>query len=561
MSKGLGALPTTTAPANSAEATTVKAQALAITDTVSLADRADSYLATYGSDARFKGIVQGIKTNLDAKTLNTIGAGAALYTQTDPVIQQQSAKLENGTTRNTETTIAARTIEQVAAKNNKGIGLQRSFSETIIRESGGFTKTGQALASTVRQETTTATLAADATKGTLTQTFDIQAVITSSANGNTVYEQRNRVIVYSLTKAGDYQKSLKEVLTSITKDANGSVLATAQTQSTETSVVNATNGTLKISRVDESVNASNTNDQTLVVARRTGTSITAVDTSGGKAPTIGAVTVTETAKSSSILSRNDGTVDTSSTSDRTSTFKGVGKTVTSASTNVASQATWLKSDGSLGGGSTERAASFTLTPAPAATPAPAVLKQSTTTVAVANIGVRTNGIIDAQAYNVGLKTATSRGKLSAPVFSGTGNTVQDQIAAGTQNAAAGRATGPSYQLSNGVLTVKAATERTNSPQVSLDIVNRKLQSTGRVTTAGATVDGIVGLLAAFNTKGTTPLSVTRDQNDVLTAVESNPTNTKTAQRAVQAYQGQFALGTATKGVRAFTPVTSIVKLA
>jgi len=556
--KGLGTAPTTTAPANSAAATNTQAQALAITDTIALADRADSLIAVYGVDGRFKTTVQGLKDNTSAKVLGAIGAGQASYTQAAPTTTLQTRTLENGTTRNTEVTIAARTVEQTAAKNNNGLGVQRSFTETVIRESGGNLKAGQAYADTVRQEKTTATTVANAAKGTLTQTFDIQAVVTSSADGNTVYENRNRVIVYSLTKDGNYQKSLKEVLTSLTKDATGAVIASNQTLTTETSLLNAQTGALKVSRVDEGVTANNINGQTLVLARRTATTITTTDKSGGTAPAVGTVTISETAQASSVLSKNDGTTDTSSTSQRSSSFKSTGTVVTSASTTVAAQASWLKADGSIGGGSTERTASFTLAQAASEQ----VLNRSNATVAVTNAGVRANGIIDVQAYNVGVKTSTSsKGKLSAPVFSTVGTTVQGQIAAGTQNAASTGAKGPSYLLANGVLTIQAATDRATGPKVTLDLVNRKLQATGKVTAAGASADGIAGMLQAYNNKGTTPLAVSRDKDDVLTAVEKNPTNVKTAQTAIQAYQSNFALGTATKGVRAFTPVSDLVKLA
>lgn len=555
--KGLGSGPTSTAPANSADATNAQAQSLAITDTIALADRADSLVAVYGADARFKTTVQGLKDNTSARVLNSIGTGQASYTQSAPTTTVLSRTLENGTSRNTEVTIAARTIEQTAAKNNNGLGVQRSFTETVIRESGGNLKAGQAYADTVRQEKTTATTVADAAKGTLTQTFNIEAVVNTSADGNTVFENRNRVIVYSLDKDGNYQKSLREVLTSLTKDSSGAVIASNQTLTSETSVLNATTGTLKVSRVDEGVTANNINGQTLVLARQTATTITTTDKSGGSAPSVGNVTIRETAKASSVLSKNDGTVDTSSTSQRTSTFKSTGTTVTSASTTVAAQASWLKADGSIGGGSAERTASFNLAQAADEL----ALTKSNATVAVTNVGVRANGIIDVQAYNVGVKSATSKGKFSGPTFSTTGTTVQGQIAAGTQNAASARQTGPSYLLANGVLTIQAATDRVNGPTISLDVVNRKLQASGRLPNARASVNGIEGVLEALNNNGTRPLRATRDKDDLLTAVEKDPTNKKAAQTAVQAYQGNFALGTVNKGVRGFTSVTDLVKLA
>ncbi len=176
--KGLATTPTAPAGSTAAQVTNAQAQALAITDTIALADRADSLLAIYGSDARFKTAVQGLKDNTSAKVLGAIGSGAASYTQAAPTTTTQTRTLENGTTRNTEITIAARTIEQTAAKNNKGVGVQRSFSETIIRESGGNVKAGQSYADTVRQEKTTAVTSADAAKGTLTQTFKIEATVT-----------------------------------------------------------------------------------------------------------------------------------------------------------------------------------------------------------------------------------------------------------------------------------------------------------------------------------------------------------------------------------------------
>ncbi len=555
--KGLSTTPTAPAGATPAQATNAQAQGLAITDTISLADRADSMLAIYGSNARFQSNVQALKDNLSARVLGSIGSGAASFTQAASSTTNQARTLENGTTRNTEVTIAARTIEQTAAKNNNGVGVQRSFSETIIRESGGNLKAGQAYADTVRQEKTTAVTSADAAKGTLTQAFKIESVVTSSADGNTVFENRDRTIVYSLTKDGNYQKSLREVLTSITKNAAGAVVASGQTLTSETSVLNAVSGSLRVTRTGESVTASDVNGQTLVSARSAVTTTTVADTSSGTNPTAGAVTVSEVSRASSVLSRNDGTVDTSSTSQRNSTFNGTGTTVTSASTTVAAQGSWLKADGTIGGGSAERTASFTVAQAAGAQ----VLNRSNATVAVSNVGVRANGVIDVQAYNVGVKTATSKGKLSAPALSVTGTTVQTQIAAGTQNAGAAATRGPSYLLANGVLTLQAATDRVTGPKITLDVANRKLQATGRIAAAGASVDGIAGMLQAYNSKGTAPLSVTRDQNDTLTAVAKNPTSTRTAQTAIQAYQSNFSLGTVTNGVRGFTPVTSLVKLA
>lgn len=560
--KGLGTAPTSTAPANTAESTNVQAQALAITDTVSLADRADSMLAIYGADARFKGIVQGIKDNTSAKVLTAIGSGAASYTQAAPTTTTQTRALENGTQRTTETSILSRTVEQTAAKNNNGLGVQRSFSETVIRESSGYQKSGTAYASTERRETTDATTVADAAKGTLTQTFNITAVVTSSADNNTTYEQRNRVIVYSTNKDGNVQKSLREVLTSVVKNAAGDILSTTHNETTENSVVDAATGTLKVSRVDDGVTATDVNGQTLVSARRVGTTTTTTDASRGTNPTVGTVTISETSLSSTVLSKNDGTVDTASTTQRNSTFKGTGTAVTSASTTVTGQATWLKADGSLGGGAVERTASFTVKQ-DATAPAQQVLNKSASTVTASNVGLRANGTIDLQAYSVGVKTSTSsKGKLSAPVYSVTGSTVQTLLKPGTQEAQSASRSGPNYLLANGVLTLQAASDRVNGPTVTLDVVNRRLQAVGRPTTAGASVDGIAGMLQAYNNKASTrPLLVTRDKNDVLTAVEKNPTSQKSAQMAVQAYQGNFSYATATKGVRGFTPVTSIVKTA
>lgn len=559
--KGLGTAPTSNAPANTPAATTAQAQALAITDTISLADRADSMLAIYGADARFKGAVQGLKDNTSSKVLTAIGSGAASYTLAAPTTTTQTRTLENGTQRTSEITILARTVEQTAAKNNNGLGVQRSFSETVIRESSGYQKTGAAIASTERRETTEATTVADAAKGTLTQTFSIKAVVTSSANSNTTYEQRSRTIVYSTNKDGSAQKSLRELLTSVVTDASGAIISTTQSETTETSVLNATTGALKVTRVDDGVTASDVNGQTLVAARRISTTTNTTDASGGSNPTIGSVSISETSISSNVVSRNDGTVDTASTTQRTSTFKGVGTTVTSASTTVTSQATWLKADGGIGGGSVERTASFTVTPN-AAAPSQQVLNKSNSTVTASNIGLRANGAIDVQAYSVGVKTATSKGKLSAPNYSVTGNTIQGLIAAGTQNAQVSSAKGPSYLLANGQLTLKAAGDRLGGPTVTLDVTNRRLQAVGRPTVAGASVDGIAGLLEAYNNKASTrPLLVTRDKDDVLTSVQKNPTSKTQAQLAAQAYQGNFALGTATKGVRAFTPVSNIVKIA
>jgi hypothetical protein len=92
--KGLGTAPTTTAPANSAAATNTQAQALAITDTIALADRADSLIAVYGVDGRFKTTVQGLKDNTSAKVLGAIGAGQASYTQAAPTTTLQTRTLE-----------------------------------------------------------------------------------------------------------------------------------------------------------------------------------------------------------------------------------------------------------------------------------------------------------------------------------------------------------------------------------------------------------------------------------------------------------------------------------
>ncbi|WP_141210890.1 hypothetical protein [Elstera cyanobacteriorum] len=559
--KGLGTAPKSSAPVNTAEASNTLGQATALNDTVSLADRADSLLLMYGADARFKGTVQGIKDNTSAKVLNAIGATAS-YTQAAPTTTNQTRTLENGTQRSTETTILSRTVQGTAAKNNNGIGVQRSFSETVIRESSGYQKSGTAIADTVRRETTEAVSTADAAKGTLTQSFTISAVITNSADSNTTYEQRNRVIVYSTNKDGNVQKSLREVLTSVVKNAAGEVIGTTQSEASETSVVDKATGTLKVSRVDDVVAASNSNGQTVVSTRRVSTNITTTDTSGGTNPTVGNVTITEKALSSNVVSRNDGTVDTASTTDRSSTFKGVGTTVTSGSTTLYSQASWLKSDGTLGGGATERTTSFVVK-ADTANPAQQVLNRSNSTNTTSNIGLRANGTIDVQAYSVGVSTSTnSKGKLSAPNFSVKGATITEQIAAGTQNAQSARQTGPNYLLANGVLTLQAVSDRTNGPTVTLDVANRRIQAVGRPTTAGATVDGIAGMLQVYNNKGSTrPLLVTRDKNDVLTAVEKNPTSQKSAQLAVQVYNGNYALGTATKGVRGFTPVTNLVKTA
>lgn len=558
--KGLGAAPTISGSIDTADKVNDYAKAQIINDTVSLADRADSLITTYGSDGRFKTTVQGIKDNTSAKVLGSIGNGQASQTLAQPTITTTTRTLENGTQRTSELTVLSRTLQQTAAKDNNGLGVQRSFTETVVRDSSGYQKSGAAIASTERRESTESVVVADAAKGTLTQTSTISAVVTNSNDTNTTYEQRNRVIVYSTNKDGNAQKSLREVLTSIVKNAAGEIISSTQSETSETSTVNSATGALKVSRVEDVVLATNNNGQTSVTARRVTTGITATDTSGGTNPTIGNVTITETAVGSSLVSRNDGTVDTAHTSNRTSTFKGVGTTVTSASTTVSGQATWLKADGSVGAGSSERTATFTVKQ-DAAQPAQQVLNKSSGTSTAANVGLRGNGIIDIQVYDVGLKTSTDRkGQLSAPVTSITGDTVQRTLAAGTQNAQSTRQTGPNFLLANGVLTAQAATNRVTGPVVTLDVANRRIQASGRPSTAGASVDGIAGLLEAYgNKKSTRPVAVTRDKEDVLTAVESNPTNKKSAQLAIQAYQGNFALGTATKGVRAFTPVSSIVK--
>lgn len=560
--KGLGTAPTVTGPIDTAEKVNTYAQLTAFNDTVSLADRADSLITTYGADARFKQTVQGIKDNTSTKLLNSIGSGAATQTSTEPTVSTSVRTLENGTQRATETTILSRTVEQTAAKNNNGLGVQRSFSETIIRESSGYQKGGTALASTERRETTEAVTVADAAKGTLTQTYTISAVVTNSNDSNVTYEQRNRVVVYSTNADGNVQKSLREVLTSIVKNAAGEIIGSTQNEASETSIVDSKTGTLKVNRVEDVVMATNVNGQTSVTTRRVSTGTTLTDTSGGANPTVGNVTIVEKAISSSLVSRNDGTVDTATTSNRTSTFKGVGTAVTSASTTVSSQSVWLKADGGIGGGASERTASFVVKQ-DTTNPAQQVLNRSTSTAAAANIGVRSNGAIDVQAYDVGVKTTTnSKGKLSAPVFSVTGTTVQETLPAGKQTAQSSRQIGPSFVLANGALTVQAATDRVTAPAVTLDVVNRRIQASGRPTTAGASVDGIAGMLEAYGNKSSSrPVTVTRDKNDVLTAVEYNPSNKRTAQMAIQAYGGNFALATATKGVRAFTPVSSIVKTA
>lgn len=559
--KGLGSAPTSNAPINTVESSNTLGQATALNDTVSLADRADSLLTMYGADARFKSTVQGIKDNTSAKVLNSIGVTAS-FTQAEPTVTNQTRTLENGTQRNTETTILTRTVQGTAAKNNNGIGVQRSFTESVIRESSGYQKSGSAIADTVRRETTESVTTADAAKGTLTQSFTISAVVTNSADSNTTYEQRSRVIVYSTNKDGNVQKSLREVLTSIVKNAAGDVIGTTQSEASETSIVDKTTGTLKVSRVDDVVSATDSNGQTVVSTRRLATNITTTDTSGGTNPTVGNVTITESALTSNVVSRNDGTVDTASTTQRSSTFKGVGTTVVSGSTTLNSQASWLKSDGLVGGGATERTTSFVVK-ADTTNPTQQVLNRSNSTNTTSNIGLRANGTIDVQAYSVGVSTSTnSKGKLSAPVFTVKGTTITEQIAAGTQNAQSARQTGPNYLLANGVLTLQAVSDRVNGPTVTLDVANRRIQAAGRSATAGASADGIAGLLEAYNNKSSTrPLLATRDKNDVLTAVEKNPTSQKSTQLAVQAYNGNYALGTATKGVRAFTPVTSIVKTA
>ncbi len=560
--KGLGTAPTVSGPIDTAAKVNDYAQLTAFNDTISLADRADSLITTYGSDARFKTTVQGIKDNSSAKVLAAIGNGAATQTQAAPTVTTATRTLENGTQRSTETTVLSRTVQQTAAKNNNGLGVQRSFTESVIRESSGYQKSGTAIASTERRETTESVTVADAAKGTLTQTYTINAVVTNSNDTNTTYEQRSRVIVYSTNADGNAQKSLREVLTSIVKNAAGDIISSTQSDTAETSTVNSANGALKVSRVEDAVAATNINGQTSVTARRVSTGINATDTSGGVNPTIGNVTITETAVGSALVSRNDGTVDTATTSNRVSTFKGVGTAVTSATTTVSSQSAWLKADGGIGAGSSERTASFVVKQ-DTTNPTQQVLNRSNATAAAANVGLRANGLIDVQAYDVGVKTSTnSKGKLSSPVFSVTGTTVQSTLAAGTQSAQSARQTGPSFLLANGALTVQAATDRVTAPAVTFDIANRRIQTAGRPTTAGASVDGIAGMLEAYgNKKSTRPVSVSRNANDVLTATEYDPTSKKSAQKAIQAYQGNFSLATATKGVRSFTPVGSIVKTA
>lgn len=526
----------------------------AVVDIVALSDRADTLMFTYGADARVAGQKAALKAGVDETALSRVGQGAD-SSLAAPTTSTNSRTLENGTVRTTELTTLARTIDNTAADQNGGVGMSRVYSETVSRDLDGYAKAGTSLAATERSETSVTTTTADVANRTKSITTESQAVIRTEGSSITVSEQRLRSTVISLRNDGSIEQIVREKYLSVSTDADGAIVGTSQRDSSETTLMDKA-GNISVTRMDQSVTASvDAKGTTNTVSSLVNTTIS-IASEGDK---VGAVAITEGSSQAASRVAADGSFVSASATERTSKFGGVGTTATSASTLVMSDATWLKADGAVGGGSVERYSTFAVDNG--------ALVAADGYVKSANILLRTDNKVEVKATSDAVQ-ANGAGQnptvTSATAINAVGNNALTITPTDTKGKGKGAApaqvsgSGPQMIVdgSKVTLTVSDGKGKGNAgPTVVLDMLTRQVTATSR-NGYSANVDGIAGVITASGGNGAKQVKAYADRSAQSSTV-GNTNGVGQVPLSVQAKDGEFALaaGNSKKTGLVYSPVS------
>lgn len=525
----------------------------AVVDIVALSDRADSMLFTYGASARVTAQKAALSNGVTDTALSRVGQGAS-SALASPTVTTTTRALENGTTRTSQVTTLARTVDNTAAADNGGVGVQRVFTEAVTREIDGYAKAGTSMAATERSETSVTTTTADAAAGTKTVTTETQAVIRTEGSAITVSEQRLRTTVISMKNDGSIEQSVREQYLSVSTDDTGAIVGSTKRQSSETTTLGA-NGTLSVARVDESVIATtDARGYTNTVSSRVNTSIS-IETDGD---TVGDVKIKEVSTQAASRTAADGSFDSASATQRTSTFNGVGTAATGASTLVMSDASWIKADGSVGGGSVERSSKFAVKDGS--------LSAASGYVRSVNASLRADDKVEVKATSDTVQAViTKTGQAKDPKVTSTTsiNAIGSSALTITPTdkptkLVSSSGAGPQLTVDGSKVTLSVADGKGKAgPTVVLDLLSRQVVASSR-NGASATADLSSETVGSSIGKGNKKLSAyasAEGQGATLTALTGVKKKTT---MAVQATEGQFAIGTNSgkKGAMVYTPVAA-----
>lgn len=525
----------------------------AIVDIVALSDRADSLMFTYGADARVSAQKTALTNGVNATALSRVGLGAN-SSLASPTTASSTRTLENGTTRTTQVTTLSRTVENTAAESNGGVGVQRVFTESVSRDVDGYAKAGTSLAATERSDTSVTTTTADAANRTRTTTTESQAVIRTEGSAITVSEQRLRTTVLSLKDDGSIEQSVREQYLSVSTDDTGAIVGTTKRESSETTKL-ATDGTLTVARTDESVTASvDSKGYTNTATTRVSTNIS-IDASADQ---VGAVSIKEVSTQAASRVGQDGAFESSSATQRNSSFTGVGTVATGASTLVQSDASWIKADGSVGGGSVERYSKFAVRNGD--------LTSASGYVRSANISLREDNKVEVKATSDTVKAVVGKdgqGKdpkvtSATPIYAvGKDALTIDPTETKTVLASSGKAGGQLSVDGNKVSLTVTDSKGKAGPTVTLDLLARQVTASSR-NGASSTADLLAGTTSSKIGKGNRALAAyasADNQGATLTALTGVKKKTSLA---IQADDGQFAIGTNSgkKGALVFSPAVA-----
>lgn len=524
----------------------------AIVDIVALSDRADSMLFTYGASARVTAQKAALSNGVSATALARVGLGANA-TLAAPTTTTTSRTLENGTVRTSSLTTLARTVENTAAADNGGVGVQRVFTQSVVRDSEGYAKAGNSMAATERTETSVTVTTADAAAGTKSTTTETQAVIRTEGSAITVSEQRLRSTVISMKEDGSIEQSVREQYFSVSTDATGAIVGSTKRESSETTTL-GTDGTLSVARVDEAVIAStDARGYTNTVSSRVRTDI-AIETAD---TVVGDVKIKEVSTQAASRTAADGTYDSSSATQRTSNFAGIGTQATGASTLVMSDAAWIKADGSVGGGSVERYSKFSVRDGN--------LTAANGYVRSVNASLRADDKVEVKATSDSVKAVISKTgeakdpkvTTATPIYAvGKDALTITPTDSKTILASSGKAGGQLAVDGNKVSLTVTDSKGKAGPSVTLDLLSRQVVASSR-NGASAVADlssGVVGATIGKGRKTQTAYASDEGQGASLAALTGIKKKTSLS---VQAEDGQFAIGTNSgkKGAMVYTPVT------
>jgi len=525
----------------------------AIVDIVALSDRADSLMFTYGADARVAAQKTALTNGVDATTLSRVGLGANSSLAT-PTTTSSSRTLENGTVRTSQVTTLSRTVENTAADNNGGVGVQRVFTESVSRDVDGYAKAGTGLAATERTDTSVTTTTADAANRTRTSTTESQAVIRTEGSAITVSEQRLRTTVISLKDDGSIEQSVREQYLSVSTDEAGAIVGSTKRESSETTKLSK-DGILSVARTDESVTATvDSKGYTNTVTSRVNTNISI----NASADAVGAVSIKEVSSQAASRVGQDGAFDSSSATQRTSNFTGVGTVATGANTLVMSDASWIKADGSVGGGSVERYSKFTVRNGD--------LASASGYVRSANISLREDNKVEVKATSDTVKAVVGKdgqGKdpkvtSATPIYAVgkdalTINPTDSKTVVASSGKAGGQLTVDGNKVS---LTVTDSNGKAGAT-VTLDLLARQVTASSR-NGASSTADLLAGSSTSQIGKGNRALTAYASADGQGATLNALTGIKKKTSLAVKAEDGQFAFGTNSgkKGALVYTPVAA-----